>query len=307
MEPKKRGRKPKNKEQHIKEIKIPKKRGRKPKNIVSENNENYVFDINNNNFNDLNKLNLILHLKINSNDIKKNLDDITPYSIHDNYCKFNNDIIKNNDNIDFKINVDDKSKKFLEKYNNNYITQNVYNNYNNFLNSKNDWPKQSKLHCLWCVHQFNTIPCGIPRKYINGKFELEGHFCSFNCAMAHLYDKNDYNKWEKISLLKLLYTKIFNKRFNIKPAPKREILKIFGGILDIDDFRKNFNEININYKIYIPPLLPIVSKIEYIKNDNDETNIKPINDNLMNIANEKYKSSNKFDFQNNNFNLSKIN
>ena len=79
-EPKKRGRKPKNVVQNTNELpKIPKKRGRKPKNIVSENNNNYVFNINNNNFENLNKLNLIIHLKINSSDIKKNLDNITPY------------------------------------------------------------------------------------------------------------------------------------------------------------------------------------------------------------------------------------
>ena len=31
---------------------------------------------------------------------------------------------------------------------------------------------------------------------------------------------------------------------------------------------ENFNEINQTYKIYLPPLIPIVSKIEYIKNNN---------------------------------------
>ena len=306
IEPKKRGRKPKKLFQNLnEEPKIPKKRGRKPKNIVSENNNNYVFNINNNNFENLNKLNLIIHLKINSNDVKKNLDNITPYLENNNYYNFHNDNNKVNNNFEKKI--DDKSKKFLEKYNNNYVTQQVYNNYNNFLNSKNDWPIQSKLHCLWCVHQFDNIPCGVPIKYSNNKFELEGHYCSFNCAMAHIQEKNDYNKWEKLSLLKLLYKQIFKENYNIKPAPKREILKIFGGILDINEFRNNFNEINQTYKIYIPPLIPIVSKIEYIKNNNSE-DFKPINSELMNIANKKNNDELlSFNFKNNNFNLSKIN
>lgn len=305
-EPKKRGRKPKNVVQDTNELpKIPKKRGRKPKNIVSENNNNYVFNINNNNFENLNKLNLIIHLKINSSDVKKNLDNITPYLEDTNYCNINNDIHKVNN--DFEKKIDDKSKRFLEKYNNNYVTQQVYNNYNNFLNSKNDWPTESKLHCLWCVHQFDNIPCGVPIKYSNKKFELEGHYCSFNCAMAHIHEKNDYNKWEKLSLLKLLYMKIFKQNYNIKPAPKRELLKIFGGILDINEFRNNFNQIDQNYKIYIPPLIPIVSKIEYIKNNNYE-DFKPINSELMNIANQKHNEELlSFNFKNNNFNLSKIN
>ena len=213
----------------------------------------------------------------------------------------NNSSSKNNDFFEKKI--DNKSLKFLEKYNNNYITKKVYNNYNNLINSKNDWPITSKLHCMWCVHQFNTIPCGIPVKYSNKQFELEGHFCSFNCAFSYIHDRNDYNKWDKFSLLKLLYTKIFNKECNIKSAPKRELLKIFGGILDIEDFRDNFCEIDKSYKFYMPPLVPIISKIECTKVNNNE--FKPINNNLMNKANKT--NVNNFNFQNNNMNLVKIN
>ena len=36
-----------------------------------------------------------------------------------------------------------------------------------------------------------------------------------------------------------LYKKKFGKLSHIKPAPKRQTLKVFGGVLDINEFRSN--------------------------------------------------------------------
>ena len=117
-------------------------------------------------------------------------------------------------------------------------------------------------------------------KYLNNKFYLKGCFCSFNCAAKYIFDKNEYNKWEHYSLLNLLYNKIYNKNEYIPLAPDREILKIFGGTLEIDEYRKLFNNLNTDYKINLPPLIAVVPKIEETKITNN--NYSKINYNLFN-------------------------
>ena len=295
MEKKKRGRKPKNKD-IIQEKNLPKKRGRKPKNIIDNINakEHLIFKSNNNEKNSYLDNNLILHLKISSNDllnIQKNNKTPIPYECDDNYSLIENKI-NNSDNCinDYQDNNyfqsknknnDTKSEKFLEKYNHCFLKKNVYDTFNSFVYSKNNvWPIQTNISCLWCVHMFENIPCGIPLKFLNNKFYLKGCFCSFNCAASYIFDKNEYNKWEQYSLLNLLYSKINKKTIKIKLAPDREILKIFGGILNIEEFRQNFNDINIHFKINLPPLIAIIPKVEETKINSSNTFV-PINENLL--------------------------
>ena len=264
---KKRGRKPKNK--IIEEKKIPKKRGRKPKNIIKDIDKNSIFKIDNMDDNLFDSKNLIIHLKITSNHIQDK-NNIEPYDICKNYSKITtiksnnvnnfNNIQKFNNECNKEIDI--KSDNFLKKYNNVHISTKLYNTFQSFLANDNKWPIQSDIYCMWCVHQFDNIPCGIPIKYVNNKFHLKGCFCSFNCAAAYIFDKNDYNKWEQYSLLNLLCKKILNIKDNIKLSPPRETLKIFGGILNINEYRNKLNNINIDYKLNIPPMIAVIPKIE---------------------------------------------
>ena len=274
--PKKRGRKPKIK---TNEIKIPKKRGRKPKNIIKNIDESAhtVLNTINNDWN--NNDNLIIHLKINNSkdNLHENIEPIAydseeQYSLIKNLDKNDQSIKDYQDNNYFQKNTniecnnDIKSKKFLKKYNETVISKTEYDTFINFVYSDdNIWPIQTDIYCMWCVHSFDNIPCGIPTKYYNEKFYLKGCFCSFNCAAKYIFDKNEYNKWEQYALLNLLYNKIYKKSNQIKLAHDREILKIFGGFLDINEFRDTFVNINIDYKVNLPPLVAVVPKIEETK------------------------------------------
>ena len=288
--PKKRGRKPKLK--NIEVNKVPKKRGRKPKNIIKTIDETNHTLLNNINNNWENNENLILHLKITeSNKEELNIEPVA-YDNNDSFSTVNDLLevkqVENNTNNNYfqkntkvECNNEIKSKQFLKKYNETYITKKEYDTFINFVYSNDKiWPIQTDIHCLNCVHKFNNIPCGIPIKYLNNKFYLKGCFCSFNCAAKYIFDKNEYNKWEHYSLLNLLYNKIYNKNEYIPLAPDREILKIFGGTLEIDEYRKLFNNLNTDYKINLPPLIAVVPKIEETKITNN--NYSKINYNLFN-------------------------
>ena len=56
----------------------------------------------------------------------------------------------------------------------------------------------------------------------------------YNYLSYNFYDYNDTNKWERYSLLNLLY----NNSKKIKLAPSRLTLNIFGGPFNINQFRE---------------------------------------------------------------------
>ena len=78
-------------------------------------------------------------------------------------------------------------------------------------------------------------------------FETDGIFCSFNCCLSFI-KSNEYNSVYNLSenLLHLMYYKFFNKNDKLTEAPSWRLLRQYGGNLSIEDFRKNFN--NVNYK-----------------------------------------------------------
>ena len=57
-----------------------------------------------------------------------------------------------------------------------------------FLKQKKEWPKKTEISCLWCCHEFDNTPWGIPIKYNNNTFHLFGLFCSPNCCASYIFD-----------------------------------------------------------------------------------------------------------------------
>lgn len=141
----------------------------------------------------------------------------------------------------------------------------------------NDWLHNTDICCWWCCHEFDTLPLGLPIKYKNKKYLIKGIFCSFNCLTAYnniykLTPKHLINQLYKdvtgtiIIPNKSLYRDFLNKQLDINlfnnneihktnyinsliklttdkliPAPPKELLKKFGGVLTIDEYRQSFN------------------------------------------------------------------
>ena len=174
----------------------------------------------------------------------------------------------------------------------------------------NCWRESSDSHCWWCSHSFETVPVGLPNKYCpkQKKFYLYGCFCSFNCAHSYNLDIKDYKVWERYALLnyikKIIYTNVNNTDNLIKPiisAPPKEVLKVYGGELSIEEYRNSSISIPKEYYHLLPPMIPIFSVVEEIpkffyqdrgskkKNDFGELKIKrnkPLltqNNNLLNL------------------------
>lgn len=121
--------------------------------------------------------------------------------------------------------------------------------------------KKTDINCWWCTYNFDNYPCFIPEKYYNDKYYVFGCFCSFNCASSYNLNMGDYKVMERYALLKKIYDNNTDKN---KLAPPKEVLKKYGGIVDIEDYRKNFITCDTEYRLNLPPLVGLYHVITEI-------------------------------------------
>lgn len=218
------------------------------------------------------------------NDINNNINN----NINTNIISNNYELTQNAVHLDYyQSKVNDMLSDIIEPVNKKYLTQveilleKKYKHtkqlalISNTCISQNDnkWLESTNIACFWDCHCFEHQPWGIPIKFDvqTGKFTLFGIFCSPNCALSYLLanEANTYSLWERVSLLNLLNYKVYENDENIIPAPDKMCLKLFGGPLDINEFRaltlKNNKVFNINF----PPcniITPVLEETKKIYN-----------------------------------------
>lgn len=148
------------------------------------------------------------------------------------------------------------------------------------------WLETTDVCCWWCCHTFDTIPIGLPTAYDiqKEKFRVKGVFCSFACVNAY---KDEIRYEEKGYLISFLYKKLtcvtheskFDNIRSIK-APPRCALKMFGGLLSIDEFRAATEEKKIyrmiEYPMYISKTYVQEVDVDIVK----QANVKVFNDTM---------------------------
>jgi hypothetical protein len=131
--------------------------------------------------------------------------------------------------------------------------------------------KFENICCWWCCHVFDTLPIGLPEKQNDNIFKVIGFFCSFECSLAYNLSLNDHKMWDRISLLYHLRNIIFKQIFpdynpsimnDIIAASPRNLLKMFGGSVTIEEYRKNSTLLKKQYRNIMPPIVSLVSQLE---------------------------------------------
>ena len=105
---------------------------------------------------------------------------------------------------------------------------------------KNALPDK-KSACFWCTFDYDNPACYIPKYNTEESIFGYGSFCRPECAVAYLMKENidDSTKFERYHLLNHIYSKIYNYKKNIKPAPNPYyLLDKFYGNLSIQEYRK---------------------------------------------------------------------
>lgn len=113
---------------------------------------------------------------------------------------------------------------------------------------KPSWPDTTDVACWHCCHQFDSIPIPIPKykKADNDSITLYtvyGVFCSCNCAVAYILERNTYDQQRLLLQFKSMATHVFGflttDVFALEPAPPRIFLRLFGGHLSVEEFRRS--------------------------------------------------------------------
>lgn len=197
------------------------------------------------------------------------------------------------DNQQDELMVSEYSENNFEIHMSNNINKNIYDTMIPFKesNKQKAWPQKTDIYCWWCCSPFNNTPYALPIKKNGNEYLVKGCFCSPECAASWNFDNQDNdNKWENYSLLNILYTKVFKGvPFNIKLAPPKECLKIFGGHLTIEEFRKNNINYDIEHKLVMPPVISLIPQIEESNNNLFFDKNIPLDDKRIDRANKELK------------------
>jgi hypothetical protein len=143
-------------------------------------------------------------------------------------------------------------------------------------------PNKTEIACFWCCHTFDTPPCAIPTTIIDDIWHMYGNFCSPECATASLFkDKIDAHvQWERYALLNTLYGQDaeipVRSPQGIRPAPPREVLRFFGGCMEIGEFRAILHERKLRVDVMAPPMVSIIQTMDTKPIDFYDQNLKNI-------------------------------
>jgi hypothetical protein len=273
---------------------LPKRRGRRPKKILE--NEDDVVDDKQNAGSSAQDPAVILRLRANPSKLKgigtkssqegnNNIKYIPEISDGDS----SDDMFKNDIPLDSACHKCIKYEKTLsilksrlEKYENREQkdrTTKIYNTKLSFVQIKNGKKfalKRTNQKCLWDGCTFTNLPFPLPEMFHKDNYYVIGLFCSPDCALAHnLYVLKDSKMYQRKSLVYKLYRELHsmgpNENITLKEAPPKELLEDYGGSMSIDTFRRNFQLLNKEYVVYVPPIKPLNIVIEETDlNTNDE-------------------------------------
>jgi len=269
--------------ENIKEEQKPggKKRGRKPKGgkIIQQ-----VVPLNNNKES---KPNIILHLKCSLKDLQTNTFMSTNIECFNflgkndlNYEIINSTNENTQNNIQNKLNC-------IDNIITNEETNDIYDDDNYSKNKENDirdvWKKlkvlEHNLHvnnisdkksaCFWCTCEFDNPPVYIPKHFIKDSYHVYGCFCTPECGTAYLMEENidSSAKFERYHLINHVYSKIYDYKKNIKPAPNPfYLLDKYYGNLSIQEYRSLLR----NERLFLIVDKPLTRILPELHEDNDD-------------------------------------
>ena len=251
---------------------VAKKRGRKPKGgkIIQQ-----IVPLNNNKEP---KPTVILHLKCSLKDLQSNLMQGTEIQSF-NFQPTNQltyDIINSEPNIFNKqeqpkinydeIDYDDDDDRSIKENDTKEVWKKLkVLEHNLHINNISD----KKSACFWCTYEFDNPPVYIPKHFIKDSYHVYGCFCSPECGTAYLMEENidSSSKFERYHLINHIYSKIYDYKKNIKPAPNPYyMLEKYYGNLTIQEYRSLLR----NERLFLIVDKPLTRILPELHEDNDD-------------------------------------
>jgi hypothetical protein len=257
---------------------VAKKRGRKPKGgkIIQQ-----IVSLNNTKES---KPNIILHLKCSIKDLclnTSNSSDIQGFDFQNSTQLAFDEIIT--ETIPDVISINQPKNNHNHNHN-----DNDYDDYEDDKSQKDNdirdvWKKlkvlEHNLHinnicdkksaCFWCTYDFDNPPVYIPKHFMKESYHVYGCFCSPECATAYLMEENidSSSKFERYHLINHIYSKIYDYKKNIKPAPNPYyMLDKYYGNLTIQEYRSLLR----NERLFLVVDKPLTRILPELHEDNED-------------------------------------
>ena len=128
-------------------------------------------------------------------------------------------------------------------------------------NREQHLPDSTDAACFWDCHPFRGPPAVIPTVIEEGIWRVYGNFCCPECAAAYLFNErlDLHVQWERFALLNRLYA---TAEESVRLAPARTVLRLFGGALDISDFRSIVGQRRMRVDVMTPPMISIIQVMD---------------------------------------------
>lgn len=122
-------------------------------------------------------------------------------------------------------------------------------------------PETTDVVCFWDCNPFRGTPCIIPTGIEEGIWRVYGNFCCPECAAAYLFQErlDAHVLWERYALLNRLYA---TGEETVRLAPARTVLRMFGGSMEVSDYRNLVAEKRLRVDVMTPPMISIIQVMD---------------------------------------------
>jgi hypothetical protein len=133
-------------------------------------------------------------------------------------------------------------------------------------------PDSTSAACFWCAGGFEGRPVVLPTQEEYGIYTVYGNFCTLSCSLSYLLNEHvdPQVRWERQALLHRMYSQIAP----INPAPPRESLKFFGGVLSHHQYRDVIDKKQLRIDAHLPPVISILATLDTKPIDFYETSLR---------------------------------
>ena len=123
-------------------------------------------------------------------------------------------------------------------------------------------PETTEVACFWDCHPFRGMPCVIPVKIEEDIWRVYGNFCCPECAAAFLFNErlDTHVQWERYALLNRLY--LGGAAETVRLAAPRAVLRLFGGNMDVTEYRALVSDKRMRVDVMLPPMISITQVMD---------------------------------------------
>lgn len=114
--------------------------------------------------------------------------------------------------------------------------------------------------CWHCCHPFDGDGFRSPRVYdpVEKVYHVYGWFCSANCAKAYVLEHSTFDRGYQMSVFSRMLRDVYHISDAVVESPPRISLRMFGGPLDIEEFRTHKH----TFSVVSPPFVSYCMLVE---------------------------------------------